>query len=117
MPQPTRREHAGAICHAISRERAGAPDKTGWAGVDNENGANSALGFDAQFWAAADKMRGRVGDIAVYRQESNLTACRRTRMNLAICGIDTNLGQRNADSFRQDLHPDLKADIILANPP
>jgi hypothetical protein len=24
---------------------------------------------------------------------------------------------RNADSFRADLHPDLKADFILANPP
>src|SRR5260221_161270 len=39
------------------------------------------------------------------------------RMNLAIRGIDANLGPRNADSFRQDLHPDLKADFILANPP
>ncbi len=38
-------------------------------------------------------------------------------MNLAIRGIDANLGPRNADSFRQDLHPDLKADFILANPP
>src|SRR5580765_1826190 len=39
------------------------------------------------------------------------------RMNLAIRGIDANLGPRNADSFRTDLHPDLKADFILANPP
>jgi len=39
------------------------------------------------------------------------------RMNLAIRGIDANLGPRNADSFRADLHPDLKADFILANPP
>jgi type I restriction enzyme M protein len=38
-------------------------------------------------------------------------------MNLAIRGIDANLGPRNADSFRADLHPDLKADFILANPP
>jgi type I restriction enzyme M protein len=60
---------------------------------------------------------GRVGDIAVYGQESNFTTWRLARMNLAIRGIDTNLGQRNADSFRQDLHPDLKADFILANPP
>jgi hypothetical protein len=39
------------------------------------------------------------------------------RMNLAIRGIDANLGPRNADSFHADLHPDLKADFILANPP
>ena len=65
---------------------------------------------------------GRVGDIAVYGQESNYTTWKLARMNLAIRGIDANLGPRNADSFRQDLHPDLKADFVpvwkdLANPP
>jgi type I restriction enzyme M protein len=60
---------------------------------------------------------GRVGDIAVYGQESNYTTWKLARMNLAIRGIDANLGPRNADSFRADLHPDLKADFILANPP
>src|SRR5258708_26575838 len=58
---------------------------------------------------------GRVGDIAVYGQESNYTTWKLARMNLAIRGIDANLGPRNADSFRADLHPDLKADFILAN--
>jgi type I restriction-modification system DNA methylase subunit len=38
-------------------------------------------------------------------------------MNLAIRGIDANLGAEHADSFRRDLHPDLKADYVLANPP
>ena len=37
-------------------------------------------------------------------------------MNLAVRSIDTNLGPRNADSFQADLHPDIKADFILANP-
>src|SRR5438270_1254673 len=60
---------------------------------------------------------GRLGDIAIYGQESNYTTWRLAKMNLAIRGIDANLGPRNADSFRQDLHPDLKADFILANPP
>jgi type I restriction enzyme M protein len=60
---------------------------------------------------------GRVGDIAVFGQESNYTTWKLARMNLAIRGIDANLGPRNADSFRADLHPDLKADFILANPP
>jgi type I restriction enzyme M protein len=60
---------------------------------------------------------GRIGDIAVYGQESNYTTWKLARMNLAIRGIDANLGPRNADSFRSDLHPDLKADFILANPP
>ena len=38
-------------------------------------------------------------------------------MNLAIRGIDGNLGPEHADSFHRDLHPDLKADYVLANPP
>ena len=48
---------------------------------------------------------GRVGDIAVYGQESNYTTWKLARMNLAIRGIDANLGPRNADSFRADLGP------------
>jgi type I restriction enzyme M protein len=59
---------------------------------------------------------GRVGDIAVYGQESNHTTWRLAKMNLAIRRIDANLGPEPADSFRRDLHPDLKADYILANP-
>ena len=38
-------------------------------------------------------------------------------MNLAIRGIDANLGGQNADSFHNDLHKDLRADFLLANPP
>jgi type I restriction enzyme M protein len=60
---------------------------------------------------------GRVNDIAVFGQESNHTTWRLAKMNLAIRGIDANLGPENADSFRRDLHPDLKADYVLANPP
>jgi type I restriction enzyme M protein len=60
---------------------------------------------------------GRVGDISIYGQESNPTTWRLARMNLAIRGIETNLGAENADTFHRDLHKDLKADFILANPP
>ncbi len=60
---------------------------------------------------------GRIGDISIYGQESNATTWRLAKMNLAIRGIDANLGQENADSFHRDLHPDLKADYVLANPP
>lgn len=59
---------------------------------------------------------GKVGDISIYGQESNHTTWRLAKMNLAIRGIDANLGSENADSFHHDLHPDLKADYILANP-
>lgn len=60
---------------------------------------------------------GRVGDIAIYGQESNYTTWRLAMMNLAIRGIDANLGGKNDDSFHNDLHKDLRADFILANPP
>jgi type I restriction enzyme M protein len=60
---------------------------------------------------------GRIGDIAVYGQESNPTTWRLAKMNLAIRGIDHDLGTEHADSFRRDLHKDLKADYVLANPP
>lgn len=59
---------------------------------------------------------GRVGDISIYGQESNHTTWRLAMMNLAIRGIEANLGGEHADSFHRDLHPDLKADYVLANP-
>jgi len=60
---------------------------------------------------------GRIGDISIYGQESNHTTWRLAKMNLAIRGIDGNLGKEHADSFHRDLHPDLRADYVLANPP
>lgn len=60
---------------------------------------------------------GKIGDISIYGQESNHTTWRLAKMNLAIRGIDSNLGKEHADSFHRDLHPDLKADFVLANPP
>lgn len=58
---------------------------------------------------------GRVGDIAVYGQESNYTTWRLAKMNLAIRGIDAKITQ--GDSFHNDQHQDLKADFVIANPP
>ncbi len=60
---------------------------------------------------------GTLGDISIYGQESNYTTWRLAKMNLAIRGIEANLGEGSADSFHRDLHPDLKADYVLANPP
>jgi len=60
---------------------------------------------------------GKRSNVAIYGQESNPTTWRLAAMNLAIRGIEADLGHENADSFRKDLHPDLKADFLLANPP
>ena len=64
-----------------------------------------------------EEHQGRVGDISIYGQESIPTTWRLAKMNLAIRGIDANLGSKNADTFTEDLHKNLKADFILANPP
>lgn len=65
----------------------------------------------------AEAHGGRRNDISVYGQESNPTTWRLARMNLAIRGIESHLGDQWADTFHVDKHPDLKADFILANPP
>lgn len=60
---------------------------------------------------------GQKTDISIFGQESNPTTWRLAHMNLAIRSIEANLGSQPADSFLRDLHPDLRADYILANPP
>lgn len=65
----------------------------------------------------AEAHGGSKRDLSVFGQESNPTTWRLAHMNLAIRGIEANLGDQPADSFTRDLHPDLKADYILANPP
>jgi type I restriction enzyme M protein len=60
---------------------------------------------------------GQRTDISVFGQESNPTTRKLALMSLAINGIEADLGAEAADTFTRDLHPDLKADFILANPP
>ncbi len=60
---------------------------------------------------------GRIGDIAIYGQESNYTTWRLAMMNLAVRGIDADIRWNNEGSFHKDELPDLRADFILANPP
>ncbi|MGW2492934.1 class I SAM-dependent DNA methyltransferase [Streptomyces pseudogriseolus] len=60
---------------------------------------------------------GQRNDISVYGQEFTDTTWRLAKMNLALRGIEADLGERSADSFTQDLHPDLRADFVIANPP
>lgn len=60
---------------------------------------------------------GKIGDVSIYGQEANPTTWRLAAMNLAIRGIDFNLGREPADTFTRNQHADLRADYILANPP
>ena len=61
--------------------------------------------------------QGNLQNISVYGQESNPTTWKMCVMNLAIRGIEVNLGKYHANTFINDQHPTLKADYILANPP
>ncbi len=60
---------------------------------------------------------GRLGDISIYGQETNPTTWRLAKMNLAIRGIEANLGPEHADTLPPRPAHDLKADYVLANPP
>ena len=60
---------------------------------------------------------GRRGTVAVYGQEAQADTWKMAKMNMAIRGIDADFGEHQADTFTHDLHPTLKADFILANPP
>ncbi|MBQ5492702.1 MAG: SAM-dependent DNA methyltransferase, partial [Mycoplasmataceae bacterium] len=61
--------------------------------------------------------QGKIENISIFGQETNPGTWKMAKMNLAIRGIEGNLGNKNADSFTEDLHKNLKADFILANPP
>jgi type I restriction enzyme M protein len=61
--------------------------------------------------------QGKSKDIAIYGQELTSTTYKLAKMNLAVRGLSGNLGERPADTFFADQHPDLKADFIMANPP
>ena len=61
--------------------------------------------------------QGLVDDISIFGQESNPGTWKMAKMNLAIRGLEGNLGERNGDSFTDDLHKSLRADYIIANPP
>ena len=61
--------------------------------------------------------QGNINNISIYGQEKNPTTWRLAKMNLAIRSLNGDLGKYAADTFTEDLHKDLKADFVLANPP
>lgn len=79
-----------------------------------------ACGSGGMFVQSAEFVKahgGNTNKISIYGQEFTDTTWRLAKMNLALRGIEADLGERSADSFTQDLHPDLRADFVLANPP
>lgn len=79
-----------------------------------------ACGSGGMFVQSAEFVKAHGGkrtDISVYGQEFTDTTWKLAKMNLALRGIEADLGTHSADSFTEDLHPDLRADFVLANPP
>ena len=74
-------------------------------------------GMFVQSGKFVEEHKGRKDDIHIFGQEYTATTWRLCKMNLAIRGLDGNLGERDADTFGNDLHKNLRADYILANPP
>lgn len=66
-----------------------------------------------QKYDAAEQLK----HISIYGQESNPTTWKLAAMNMAIRGLDFNFGKKNADTFFDNQHPDLRADFVMANPP
>ena len=60
---------------------------------------------------------GNINNIAIYGQDSNPTTWKMAQKNLAIRGIEPDLGAYAADTFLDDRHPTMRADFIMANPP
>jgi type I restriction enzyme M protein len=74
-------------------------------------------GMFVQSQKFVEEHQGRKDDIHIFGQEFTATTWRLCKMNLAIRGMDVNLGERDADTFGNDLHKNLRADFVLANPP
>lgn len=74
-------------------------------------------GMFVQSMKLVEAHHGNKSDVSIYGQEYTLTTLKLAKMNLAIRGISANLGPHNDDSLRRDLHKDLRADFVMANPP
>ncbi len=74
-------------------------------------------GMFVQSQKFVEEHQGKRDDIHIYGQEYTATTWRLCKMNLAIRQIDGDLGERDADTFSNDLHKTLRADYCLANPP
>lgn len=76
-----------------------------------------AGGMFVQSLKFIQRHQGNINNLSIYGQEKNPTTWKLAKMNLAIRSIDGNLGKFADDTFHNDLHKDLKADFVLANPP
>jgi len=74
-------------------------------------------GMFVQSMKFIESHHGNKKEVSIYGQEYTKATYKLAKMNLAIRGISANLGEKDADTFADDQHKDLKADYIMANPP
>jgi type I restriction-modification system DNA methylase subunit len=79
--------------------------------------SSANIGFEAKLWLTADSRSEAETPEGNRSGNMYATTRRLAMMNLAIRGIEADLGEQQADTFRRDLHPDLRADFVLANLP
>lgn len=87
---------------------------------DNCRVYDPACGSGGMFVQSAEFIKnhgGQRGHVAVYGQEANADTWKMAKINMAIRGINADFGPYQADTFTNDLHPTLKADFVMANPP
>ena len=88
--------------------------------MENTKIFDPCCGSGGMFVQSAEFIKRHLGnkkDITIYGQESNDKTYKLARMNLAIRGLNCDLGDMDASTFTSDKHPNLRADFILANPP
>ena len=79
-----------------------------------------ACGSGGMFVQSAKFVRehsGNINDLSIYGQEANPDTWKMAKMNMTLRGLEANFGAHQADTFHNDLHPTLKADFVMANPP
>ena len=74
-------------------------------------------GMFAQSAKFVESHSGNISNLSIFGQESNADTWKMAKMNMAIRGIDANFGEHHDNTFHNDLHPTLKANYIMANPP
>lgn len=88
-----------------------------WAGCRVYDPCCGSGGMFVQSVKFLEEHRQDRNNISVYGQESNSDTWKMAKINMAIRGINANLGEYHADTFMNDLHKTMRADIIMANPP
>ena len=104
-----------------------------WIAPSEKDTTNGTL--EKRLWDSADQFRANSGQVKCRIAKCEVRSAKAIQfgsrsspfvipparrlaiMNLAIRGIEADIGKEHADTFRNVQHPNLRADYVLANPP